>query len=486
MKFVVPVLVGAIIGYVTNWIAIKMLFWPHEEKRFLGFHIPFTPGLIPKERNRIARKMGEVVGDYLLSEEVIKNWLLNNNLEEKVEKWIEFYVNNLKSEERSLKAFIFKSNDEIVDGIKKELTNFICVEIKREELKKLFMELIKDYLLTGTMNRLYETIDEKLEAFLYELAVSNEAENLLKNYIEDILVKLTNEKRRLKDIIPEDLVYAVKRSIKKHDEFIVRILKDLLEDPSVEKKIKTSIVNLLSQHMSRIVSFFISPETITNIVYIKLKEYVNSQEFNQNVIYVVSTLIDRILETRVSTVTEGIVSNLGKEKILEISREIMENLSNRKSIGNIINIISENIKKKEKEILNNLIEIISQDIERILNSPELYGKIFNFLDKLVENILERPVSYVAKSLDENFVIKVAELIVDLLYKFLENKLPMLLKLFNVSKVVEEEINKYDVAFTEELILHIVQKELKVITWLGGLLGGIIGLLTPLLQGIKWL
>ena len=42
--FVLPPLVGAVIGYFTNMIAVKMLFFPHEEKRIFGHRVPFTPG----------------------------------------------------------------------------------------------------------------------------------------------------------------------------------------------------------------------------------------------------------------------------------------------------------------------------------------------------------------------------------------------------------------------------------------------------------
>lgn len=486
MKFIVPVLVGAIIGYITNWIAINMLFRPYEEKRILGFHIPFTPGLIPKERRRIARKIGEVVGEHLLSEEAIKNWIRNNNLEEQIEKWIESYISNLKSEERSLKAFIFRSSDEIISGIKKEITDFICREIKKEEFKKSLIELIKRYFLTGKMDSLYETIDEKLEAFLSDLAVSNEAENLLKDCIEDILERLNGDERRLKEIIPEELVSAAKRYIENQHEYIVSMLKDILEDPLVELKIKTSIIRLLSKQMNRIVSFFISPENISNIVYIKVKEYIGNPEFNQDIIHGFITLFDRMMESKVSSIVEGVVSQLGIEEISRISHSIMENISDRKTIKNIVHIISDHIKYKEEEIRGTLIEIISQEIDRIVNSQEIYDDIYNIVDKLMENIMERPVSSIAVHLDENYISKIIELIDDLFNKLIENKLPMLLKLFDVSKVVEEEINRYDVAFTEELILQIAQKELKAITWLGGLLGGIIGLLTPLLQRIRWL
>ncbi len=66
----------------------------------------------------------------------------------------------------------------------------------------------------------------------------------------------------------------------------------------------------------------------------------------------------------------------------------------------------------------------------------------------------------------------------------KNKLPDIVELFNVAKIIEEEILAFDVAFAEELILEIASKELKAITWLGALLGGIMGILMPLLSAIN--
>lgn len=55
--------VGALIGYVTNTIAVTMLFRPHAPRRLLFFRIH---GLIPKRQPALARKIGEVVGTHLL------------------------------------------------------------------------------------------------------------------------------------------------------------------------------------------------------------------------------------------------------------------------------------------------------------------------------------------------------------------------------------------------------------------------------------
>lgn len=55
------VVVGAIIGYVTNWLAIKMLFWPRREYRVLGRRIPFTPGLFVKRRKEFTKSISLLV-----------------------------------------------------------------------------------------------------------------------------------------------------------------------------------------------------------------------------------------------------------------------------------------------------------------------------------------------------------------------------------------------------------------------------------------
>ena len=53
--------VGAVIGYITNYIAIKMLFRPLEAKYVFGIHIPFTPGIIPRRQKQLAIALGTTV-----------------------------------------------------------------------------------------------------------------------------------------------------------------------------------------------------------------------------------------------------------------------------------------------------------------------------------------------------------------------------------------------------------------------------------------
>ena len=71
----VPPLLGALIGYVTNYIAIRMLFRPLRPWRLLGMRLPLTPGIIPAKRGELAQRMGEMVGSHLLTADDVRRAL---------------------------------------------------------------------------------------------------------------------------------------------------------------------------------------------------------------------------------------------------------------------------------------------------------------------------------------------------------------------------------------------------------------------------
>ncbi len=50
LQMIAAPVIGGIIGLITNGLAIKMLFRPHKEIYIGKFRLPFTPGLIPKEK----------------------------------------------------------------------------------------------------------------------------------------------------------------------------------------------------------------------------------------------------------------------------------------------------------------------------------------------------------------------------------------------------------------------------------------------------
>jgi uncharacterized membrane protein YheB (UPF0754 family) len=69
----VPPLAGAIIGYFTNDIAIQMLFRPYKPIYIGQYKLPFTPGLIPSNQERLAQRISDSIMGSLLTPEELQN-----------------------------------------------------------------------------------------------------------------------------------------------------------------------------------------------------------------------------------------------------------------------------------------------------------------------------------------------------------------------------------------------------------------------------
>ncbi len=71
--FIAPPVVGGIIGYFTNDIAIRMLFRPYRALYVAGRRLPFTPGLIPRNQERLAKRISDTIMGSLLTPEELQN-----------------------------------------------------------------------------------------------------------------------------------------------------------------------------------------------------------------------------------------------------------------------------------------------------------------------------------------------------------------------------------------------------------------------------
>jgi uncharacterized membrane protein YheB (UPF0754 family) len=75
-----PPVIGAVIGYVTNAAAIKMLFRPLKPVRLFGIRLPFTPGVLPRERHKLADSIGSMVERKLLTPELLRERILKEDV----------------------------------------------------------------------------------------------------------------------------------------------------------------------------------------------------------------------------------------------------------------------------------------------------------------------------------------------------------------------------------------------------------------------
>lgn len=84
IQFISGPVIGGIIGYCTNWLAIKMLFRPYNEIRIKGHVLPFTPGIIPRRKDKLARAIGERVHETMFTQQDIEDFFLSEDMKRAV------------------------------------------------------------------------------------------------------------------------------------------------------------------------------------------------------------------------------------------------------------------------------------------------------------------------------------------------------------------------------------------------------------------
>ena len=176
--FLIPI-ISAFIGWVTNWVAIKMLFHPRQPKKILGitFH-----GIFPKRQQQFAEKLGKLVSAEFLSFDDIEQKISNPENLKKVMPMIETHVdeflrNRLKDEMPVISMFI---GDKTIDNLKK---------LFMQEIEILFPQVMKQY-----------AANLKSELDLEQIVIQK-VSNFSSDKLEEVLYQIMSKEFRFVEII---------------------------------------------------------------------------------------------------------------------------------------------------------------------------------------------------------------------------------------------------------------------------------------------
>lgn len=177
MEYFFGPLIGAGIGYCTNWIAVKMLFRPHYPKKIGIWQIPFTPGLIPKRQPDLARAIGNAVGNNLFTAADLKALFLSEKVEESVvdalmEKLGLAGEAGITPEDLLTRFTTEEEYEQVVDKLALSLTDRITAAAVRMDLGSLLAERAKG------------VIDEKLSTM--GMLVAMMSEGIVQSVLEQI------------------------------------------------------------------------------------------------------------------------------------------------------------------------------------------------------------------------------------------------------------------------------------------------------------
>ncbi|MFC0189851.1 DUF445 domain-containing protein [Fictibacillus aquaticus] len=362
--------IGAVIGGVTNLIAIKMLFRPFNTLYIGKFRVPFTPGLIPKRRHQLAVQLGETVTTHLLTAEGVKG----------------------------------KISDPI---FAQELTDWTSEEVRR------FLKSDKS---------VSQWLEQQFDIQNAEQMLKEKAEDWIKNKLEDILSGWRGEK--LHDLLPAEWNAKAEEKLPELSRLILQKAEDYLESTQGRAALAKGVDAFLMDKgtLVNMVSMFFGNISIAEKIRPELLKFIRQPQ------------------------TEQTVNELLKKEWQNIKQKKWSELE--------ASFDPSGTMKDEAAAI-----IVSQlPIGSFLSRP-----------------LKEWTSPVEQILTERMVPKAVALGMEMV----SDRLELLLGKMNLAKIVEEQVETFSLQRLEEIIISIAKSELKMITWLGALLGGLIGVVQGL-------
>ena len=152
---IIPV-ISAFIGWITNWVAIKMLFHPRNPINVLGIKVQ---GIFPKRQQQFAEKLGRLVSNELLSFSDIEEKINKPENLQKILPQVETHIDHFLRVKlgESMPMISMFIGDKTIDKLK---------GIFMEELEILFPKMMKEYS-ASLKNQLdlEQIVTDKVKAF---------------------------------------------------------------------------------------------------------------------------------------------------------------------------------------------------------------------------------------------------------------------------------------------------------------------------------
>ena len=267
-------LVGAVIGYITNWIAVKMLFKPSKAIYIGKFKLPFTPGRIPKNQERLAVGISTTIANSLLNEDILKENLLSEDIKDQISESIDNFLNSNETSPVSLIDLINKTEhseelNQTIDNLVTTITNSILSTIKEANLAQTISteveKAVEDYMEKNLLTRIAKkpilsSLTENLEPQVNNYIETN-GEKLIHDMVEKELTKYLNTSSLdLRDFIKNSNIDIKSIILSLYTSIISSKLSSILDTINITKVIENKIKSMDSKEIEKLVLSIISKE----------------------------------------------------------------------------------------------------------------------------------------------------------------------------------------------------------------------------------
>lgn len=327
--FVAPPVVGGVIGYFTNDIAIKMLFRPYKTRYIGGRRVPFTPGLIPRNQERLAKRISDTIMGSLLTPEELQNLTRRLLQPERVEAAI---------------LWLLRSALDQIQHDREQKTAKVLANILRDLIGESLPRLLK--VLARREDFLEDQLNQIFDRVLLEFQLNDEQASRLSEWVLEV-------------VLPPDVIR--------------QILVDFLTDRNIQVidegfREKTSgtywvVANLFGVRnaLTRLRTFCLDEKESSNN---RLKELITSLSIRQRLKELLYNL--SLQNLPVSTVRQlrKTMRDSVRAYIQDKGSDVLQDLSKSVDWENVATLLLNRL--RTSEAVNTSLELISKDLALVL------------------------------------------------------------------------------------------------------------------------
>jgi uncharacterized membrane protein YheB (UPF0754 family) len=484
-----------------------MLFRPLLERRFFGLRVPFTPGILPRERKRLARSLGETVAVDLLDPKTVSDRLRSPVFAEAIRKAaLTTGRRVLDAKPGAMLANIDAASfPALKDAALKVLAGVFASESFRRSLER----GVDDAVSKAMDTPLSELVDPGLFPRLLEASgehvVADGVSRALSIGIMGMIEKVSSSGKCLSDFMDkETLELLVGRTVETlYPDATAGILKMLGDKDvtAVMEKTGAQIMRKAIDRMNAIQRFFIGlgqydrailesmPETIADLRS-SVRDTLSNPATKTGIIERAKRAAVALSEKPLSTffkapdqagrdssiaalsgALKNFLSKVGRESLAELTRTMVAG----GTVGDVLRVFPE-MKDKAGPLVASWAAGLLRNDERKPSaihsiSSAFLGSFFREFARLGASV---PLGDTLRVDDDTLRI-VATAAAKGLTELAAAESPTMLDSIDIRSLVVDKIDSLDMIEVERMLLRVIDKELGAITAFGGVLGAIIGM-----------
>ncbi len=511
--------IGIAAGLVTNAVAIWMLFHPHYPLKFGRMRL-FPQGAIPKEIDRIAHRIGLTVGTHLLRTEDIVETLgkaefrerFDRTLRSALESLLDKELGNLQSEiprhrldevagtvadfgERLLEGLVEYLNGESFERRVREFVDRLNREFGDEPL---------EHVLTPEARR-------QLVIVLHDLGegvvMGSGFRDGIREFFQRNLRAFVTSDEALGRYFPTGAINFGEAVVRNYLPLVLDRFGQVLESPAAQERVRRALSNFIDSYLSQqgifqqiVGRLIITERTLSQTV--QALERGGAEE-------VAALLREPLIQDRAAAAVNDAIDDMLARPVRDIfgdmsdedlarvgdvlADRIVEFFRHETTEEFVFNRVDRFLKASEGKKLVDIVEYLGPEaagrvterladwIVEIARGGRVHTLLEAALIRQTEWLLTVPIGRVRDFLPTDALDRAEQLLFDPLWEFLQSRVPAVVAELPIAEMVEHRIRAYPIAELEKLIWTVTRRELRLIVYLGGFLGAVVGALMVLVQ-----